>query len=655
MKVLLIDNLVMPDEGTIAMMDVHPHLGLLALAAVGEKAGHSVEIYDPKRMVRDGDLPYDERLYDHAARAFLATEPDVVGFTALGCSFLFVVNVAARLKQVRPDLPILLGGPHATMLDKQILSDFDQFDVIVRHEADETFPSVLEHLADLDFESVPGISWRARNGSLQFTHGSPKIDDLDSLPLGNYDLYPVEDLGLDLLRIEAGRGCPFACTFCSTAGFFQRSFRLKSAERLVAELDRLNARYGARNFKLDHDMFTANRKKVAEFCEAVKGRGYHWRASARVDCVDEELLELMAEAGCVNLYFGIETGSQRMQKISQKKLALSLVAPILASAERLGIETTASFITGYPEETAQDLADTLDLLGECASGQDCLPQLHLLAPEPGTPLFSQYGTEIKYDGVAGPYHSGVLTEHDETLILSHPDIFQTYYHFPTVLDRKHQIFAVNSVDLLRRLGPQLFDYSLRFFDGRLSQLIATFERFVSDGAEISAPVEPSALIGFLERHLGFAHHLVSLVRYALHVVGAETDDRESTRLPFDPEAPYELKKGAIVLEGMHDCDDLFSRICDLEGKAVLPDSGVPGKYGYVVVQKDGAAEVHRMEPSALLIARLFESPVKPSSLIAQLGSGGGKAFDLLASLAETGIIERAANMTKTSDRELVTN
>jgi len=299
MKVLLVDNLVMPEEASLDLLDVHPHLGLLSLA----------------------------------------------------------LNVAALLKRYQPDLPILLGGPHATMLHRQILARFSQFDVIVRHEADEIFPDVLAKLEQRNFDGIPGLSWRGARGlEPHFNPGSPKVEDLDRLPIVDYDLYPIADLDLDLLRIEAGRGCPFMCTFCSTASFFQRSFRLKSAPRLVTELDRLHERYGFSDFKLDHDLFTVNKRKILEFCEEVKGRGYRWRASARVDCVDAELLKKMSEAGCVGLYFGIETGSERMQQIAKKRLDLSLVEPTLAVAHELGIETTASFITGYPEELEQDLA-----------------------------------------------------------------------------------------------------------------------------------------------------------------------------------------------------------------------------------------------------------------------------------------------------------
>jgi hypothetical protein len=249
-----------------------------------------------------------------------------------------------------------------------------------------------------------------------------KVDDLDSLPITSYDYYPVRDLGLDLMRIEAGRGCPFACTFCSTAGFFQRSFRIKSAERLVRELDLLHARYGVSEFKLDHDLFTVNRRKIVEFCEAVTGRGYRWRASARVDCVDAALLTTMAEAGCAGLYFGIETGSARMQQICQKRLDLDLVQPMLDAAAALGIESTASFITGYPEETEADQNDTLDMLGRCFR-PGCLPQLHILAPEPGTPMFERRHDTIAYDGYGGPFNASLIGDDDLRTVLEQADIF----------------------------------------------------------------------------------------------------------------------------------------------------------------------------------------------------------------------------------------
>jgi hypothetical protein len=186
MNLLLVDNLIVPEQGSLATMDVHPHLGLLALATAAQAHGHRASIYDPKRLIRSGRLPYDETLYERVAQDLLACSPEAVGFTTLGCSFLFASNVAALLKRREPDLPILLGGPHATMLHQPILERFPQFDLVARHECDEILPTLLDALPFKRFEHIPGLSWR--DGSrLRQTEGRPKVEDLDTLPLLDYD------------------------------------------------------------------------------------------------------------------------------------------------------------------------------------------------------------------------------------------------------------------------------------------------------------------------------------------------------------------------------------------------------------------------------------------------------------------------------------
>jgi len=612
MKLLLVDNLIMPEEGSLAHLDVHPHLGLLALAAAAEAHGHAVEIYDAKRLIRSGALAYDATLHERVADALLARDPGAVGFTTLGCSFLFAVNVAAILKRREPDLPILLGGPHATILHQPILERFGQFDVIARHECDETFPAVLEAVEERRFDRIPGVSWRvnARADGLRFTEGRPKVEDLDKLPIASYDHYPVASLGLDLLRIEAGRGCPFACTFCSTAGFFQRSFRIKSADRLVQELDLLHQRYGFEDFKLDHDMFTVNRRKVLEFCEAVRGRGYRWRVSARVDCVDAELLEKMAEAGCVSLYFGIETGSARMQQICRKRLDLTLVHPMLTAAERLGIETTASFITGYPEESQEDQDQTLDMLGECFRPA-CLPQLHILAPEPGTPMFDAHRDTLAYDGYGGPYNAEFIGAHDQALVLQHPDLLPTYHYYPAAMPRSRYVFAVEAVALLRRVGPLVLCYALRAYGGRLSELVRRLRAFV-DARSPDSPPDAGLLEAFVRAEFGSDHHLVSLFRFALLINeggGERHAAAHQAAPPFDPSARYRRSRSVRMLGDVHDCEALLAKIADdPAGTQLLPTSEVGERGTYLFVTAGRTAIPYRIDPGVDAILSLFELP-----------------------------------------------
>jgi len=611
MKVLLVDNLVMPEEGSLALLDVHPHLGLLSIAAVAEADGHTVQIYDPKRLIRWGKLPYDSTLYERAALDLLAERPQAIGFTTLGCSFLFALNVAALIKRREPDLPILLGGPHATMLHKQILERFPQFDVIVRHEADETFPAILANLERRRFQEISGLSWRgSRALGLQFNPGKPIVQDLDRLPLVNYDHYPVADLELDLLRIEAGRGCPFMCTFCSTASFFQRSFRLKSAARMVMELDRLRERYGFSDFKLDHDLFTVNRGKILEFCEAVKDRSYRWRASARIDCVDEELLRKMAEAGCVGLYFGVETGSARMQQVTKKRLDLSLVDPTLAVAEHLGIETTASFITGYPEELEQDQAATLDMLGRCFR-PSCLAQLHMLAPEPGTPIFEQFSSELQYDGYSGPFNAFLVGADDERLVNEHQDIFSTYHYYPAAMPRSHYIFAVEAVDALRRVGPIILSYTLRAYDGQLSKLVYCLRRWADSHGRGDRPTA-DLVEAYICATFGPFHHLTSLFRYALWAnrAGAAQPSPDDSRSPaFEPHQTYQLSSRFRVAPDMHDCELLIELIRgDPDGSRLLDESETGERRVYLMSACGGQATAYKFEPGVETLLEFFAEP-----------------------------------------------
>ncbi len=664
MQLTLVDNLVMPEEGDLALLDVHPHLGLLALAAAAESDGHRVRIYDPKRLLRSGALRYDDTLYERAAASILAERPDAVGFTSLGCSFLFAINVAARLRAQEPDLPIMLGGPHATMLDRPILERFPQFDLVVRHEADEIFPAVLRALPDRHFIKVPGLSWRDQRGQFQMTPGKPKVENLDALPLLPYDHYPIAELGLDLLRIEAGRGCPFMCTFCSTAGFFQRSFRLKSAERLVFELERLRERYGYSEFKLDHDMFTVNKRKVLEFCEAVQGRGFRWRVSARVDCVNPMMLEKMADAGCIGLYFGIETGSKRMQLISQKRLDLDLVEPTLAVCADLGIDTTASFITGYPEENRQDQDDTLDMIGRCFSA-NCLTQLHILQPEPGTPMYAEHAAQVRYDGYSSPYNTFLLNAGDRALVLDTPEIFQTYFHYPAELPREDHVFSVLAVDLLRRVGADVLGYALRRFDGKLSVLISAFHGFMRREAQLPTQRQtPTAasLAEFIAEQFGPRHHLSSLFRFGLTLHdtrvlspiddgGHSDNDASSDALHhLDAPQPYVLSDRIRILPDLHDCDRWLERIranaiTHKSSDTLLEDDDSDERITYLLHLGRSQPTAYQIDEGVEAILGVFAEPQCCDAVAEMIrDSTGGTAVDpeFFRQLISAGILVRSS-------------
>ena len=659
MRLTLIDNLLYESSYSVRREDLQPHLGLMSLAAMVQRDGHRPIVYDPKWEVFSNRLALNGSLYDDMASAILRTAPEAVGFTALGCNFHCVVNVARRIKRAEPDLPILLGGPHATILHREILTQFAEFDVIARNEAEYSINPILAALDERDFGGLAGISYRNGRGEVVCNPGSPLIDDLDDLPVPAYASYPIEQLGLKTMRIEAGRGCPFSCTFCSTASFFGRSYRLKSTLRLIDELDLVHDAWGYRDFKLNHDLFTVNRKKVVEFCEAMKDRRYTWSCSARVDCVDPSLLEQMHEAGCRDIYFGIETASPRMQEISRKRMDIGLVEPTLEVTARLGIATTTSFITGYPEEMPEDQDLTLDMAARlfCFAGGNNVSQIHLLTPEPGTDLIARYGDGLLFDGHVSEFNFPMLRGDDQLLLSGHPMLFGNHHYFPSVIARERHVFVTSFWTVLWELGRTVTGYMLRGFDGRLSRLMS--EAWAWQAALPSRRTKFGAddVREFLQARFGRHHHLVSLFRYARamsEVSGTPTFEQPAKRpAAADPrDHALRMASGTTVLRDIHNSVELLERIT---GRASALSDIEAGPLGHLLLvaqprslAESGLSDVTVQsywidDVTADLLAR-FNDPKSYWMCCKEIADGDGHAafpeWSDLASLCELGVLER---------------
>ncbi|HEV7878742.1 B12-binding domain-containing radical SAM protein [Bradyrhizobium sp.] len=659
MRLTLVDNLLYESSYSVRKDDLQPHLGLMSLAAMVGEGGHQPTIYDPKWEVFQGRVTLDGSLYENVAHNILRTTPQAVGFTALGCNFHCVVKIARHLKHLEPELPILLGGPHATILHEEILTRFAEFDIVVRNEAEHTITPLLAGIDTGDLAGVAGISYRDLRGDIVCNGGSPLIDDLDCLPVPAYDCYPLKQLGLKTIRVEAGRGCPFSCTFCSTASFFGRSYRLKSTPRLLAELDFLHQNYGYTDFKLNHDLFTVNRKKVAEFCEALKARNYTWSCSARVDCVDEQLLTLMRDAGCRNIYFGIETASARMQEISRKRLSVGLVEPTLDVTSALGIETTTSFITGYPEETLEDQDETLDMAGRlfCRPDGRNISQIHLLTPEPGTDLLARYGDRLLFDAHVSEFNFPMLQGDDRSLISDHPILFGNHHYFPSVVTRERHVFITSAWTVVWELGREITAYMLRAFEGRLSRFMAEAWTWHAQSSPQRSNAGADEIQAFLEARFGRGHHLTSLFRYVRAMNAVATKRAAGSRLQGpvsgDPrDNSLRIGPGTIILRDIHHVVQLLETISGTTGNRLLEGSAV-GPQGHLLVvsqpadqEQDSSVSSYWIdEVTADLLAR-FENPKSYWECCKEIADSDDRAqfpkWDDLASLCQMGVLERTS-------------
>jgi len=457
------DPAVAEDEA-IRLIEEHAPVGILSLAAVLEEKGTAPHVVDLNRLyyryLRTEEHP--KREADFCSFVVRHLEPlsfDVFGFSTICSSYPLTLRIAREVKRTHPDATILLGGPQATVVDVNTLKAFPFVDVIVRGEAEDTLPRLLDAVSgSCPYDGIQGITFR-RGDSVIRNVNAPVIHDLDELPLPAFHLYP-ELKECHYVPLELGRGCPFACTFCSTNDFFRRNFRVKSPRRLIEQMRLVKERYAIATFDLIHDMFTVDRKKVVAFCEALldSGEAFSWNCSARTDCVDDELIALMAKAGCRGIFFGIETGSSRMQTLINKGLDLSDSMRRIKTNNKHRIRTAVSLITGFPEETTDDLRDTVGFVIDSLRFDYAEPQLHLLAPLAETPIHARYRDQLVFDDIFSDmsYQGWRQDPADRSLIEAHSDIFPNFYAIPTPgLDRKYlkelREFILNGIQELRWL------------------------------------------------------------------------------------------------------------------------------------------------------------------------------------------------------------
>ncbi|MEK7397968.1 MAG: radical SAM protein, partial [Candidatus Poribacteria bacterium] len=368
---------------------------------------------------------------------------DVLGFSSICSSYPLTLRIASKYKERQKDVKVVLGGPQASVTDIATMKAFPAIDFIIRGEAENSFISFIKAISQKDaseLESIKGLTFR-QGDSIIHNPDSDIILNLDSLPLPAYHLDPLIN-EYKSISLEVGRGCPFNCTFCSTSNYFGRKFRLKSPQKIIEQMKFIKQTYKVNNIGLDHDMFTANKKEVEAFCYALldSGENFNWGCSARVDCIDDDLLSLMSKAGCKGIFFGIESASPRLQKSINKNLKLTEAVDRIQYADKQGISTAVSLITAFPDETEDELKETLNFFVESLRFNNAEPQIGLLAPLAGSPMYAKYKDKLELDYVFSEmaFQGWKIDEEDLELIRNNPEVFPDFYSIPNPwIDRNY--------------------------------------------------------------------------------------------------------------------------------------------------------------------------------------------------------------------------
>jgi radical SAM superfamily enzyme YgiQ (UPF0313 family) len=350
------------------------------------------------------------------------------------------VLTAKTLKQIKPDARIIFGGPHATLTAKESLKAFDFIDAVGLGEAETYICDIVNELISGrdSFENIKGICYRGKYG-ITSTELPKLLDPIELSDMSMVDMlkdcdHSYTSTDAKSFQLEGGRGCPLSCTFCSTNEFWQRNYRVKSVKALIREMKGLHAEYGCKKFALEHDFFTMDKKYLHEFCEELikEDLKYTWGCSSRIDNLSYESIELMKRAGCVGIFVGLETGSDRMQRTLQKNINIEDAVEKIIYLKNIGISVTVSFIYGFPDETVEDFADTMRVVDKLLLNNIRKLQLHKFIPLPKTRELEKVVGRLYFDEADinfSMYRGGTSSLSDIELVKQHLDIFPQFYTF----------------------------------------------------------------------------------------------------------------------------------------------------------------------------------------------------------------------------------
>jgi len=407
-------------------------LGALNVAAALEARGIGVSLLD--YQLSEVDNHFDPVNF----KGLMERAGNLIGVSCMSLMLPVVVEAARMVKEERPDVRIVLGGPGPTGVAEELVRHFPFIDVVVRGEGDETAAAVFTRLADDgELDDIPGITYPGNGGAIS-NPAQRRIEDLDALPLPAYHL--LDMARYDYAVVSSSRGCPYKCTFCDVGPLWQNRTRNLSIGRFTDQVESLVTEYGKDNIVIMDDTFVLSKLRVKGFCDGLGERGLDvdWGCFGRMDLMDGELMRTMRAAGCTGIFYGVESGSDRVLRAVNKRFDSALAARVLR-ASREYFDVKASFIWGFPFETLEDYRETV-MLAAYAAKLGCDYQANLLVPLPMSRIYEEYREALRFPSrpedmmVSGGYFTGEAFERESIQrmieqIRSHPSVFPVFYYY----------------------------------------------------------------------------------------------------------------------------------------------------------------------------------------------------------------------------------
>lgn len=392
--------------------DEHTPYGLICIKEVIQNDGSfDVEIIDYNQILYTRQIKNISanmiKTFSILAHEISEMNPDAVSFYTMCSNFYCCIPIAEELKKLCPSVVCIFAGPHATCIANNILENYPFVDYVAMGEGERNVIPFFKAIFNdtHNFGGLNGIAYRKEDIIVAQWDKKNRLSgyELPMIDLGQYySINPDE-----FITLEGGRGCPFSCAFCSTQNFWGNVFVIKPVDMLISEIMHYYNKYGANKFSITHDLFTANKKHMLAFCRALAELPFkvEWGCSSRLDVLDEEMIFAMNQAGCTDMYIGVESGSPRIQKLISKNLDLELLNQKISLLLNGNTSCILSFIYGYPYEEEQDLELSLQKIYETKqiekriSKATLIIQFHRLTYLPGTGIINDYLDKLEFEGI----------------------------------------------------------------------------------------------------------------------------------------------------------------------------------------------------------------------------------------------------------------
>ena len=362
-------------------------LGILSVATPLDVAGYKVRVIDQRI----------EPNWEQILLAELKTKPICVGVTSMTGPQIWWGLKASKIVKENSDVPVVWGGVHASLLPQQTLEN-PLVDIVVQGEGEETFLELVRTLDNRQpLDKVKGIWYK---DGCQIKQTPPRsFIDLNQQPPLSYHLIDLKSLmsstcGLDALRFETSRGCPFNCAFCYNTSFNKRQWRALGAEQTLFRIKRVVEQYGIRGFYFVDDNFFTSPDRAQQILEDIvrENLGIIWgKGDIRLDLfakIDDDFLRLIEGSGCTSLVIGVESGSQRIADFLRKEIDVSQAIPVNRRLTKYKMLLKYLFLIGIPGETKEDLAKTASLMLKLVDDNPkATVGVQIIVPYPGTELF----------------------------------------------------------------------------------------------------------------------------------------------------------------------------------------------------------------------------------------------------------------------------